>query len=974
MTNRILANAVRAALLTSGAAAIGLSGNAVVAQQPDTQAGLEEIVVTGSRIMRRDEFADSPIFTVDEDSIRVSGYVTIEQYLNTLPQIVPSFSSQSNNPSSGGRAFIDLRGLGPSRNLVMIDGRRAMGQADGGTIVDVNTIPSALIERVEVITGGAAAVYGPDALSGVVNFIMKKDFEGIALDSQYRITEEGDGEEWGADLTLGGQFAGGRGNAVFNASYFKRQAAYKDVRSFSAQASNFSGTSPGGNWATGANQPSQAAVDAAFGPGACSTTGGTSGFQFNPDGSLFCSGVSGNPDLNMVGFTGPDEWLATNFTPDVFSFNFEPENILILPQERWNVFGRASLEMSDTFSPYIQFQFTNYNALQELAATPTAGATGFSVPVTNPFIPDQLAALLASRDDPDADFALAKRFSQLGGRTGFNTHDVWQTVIGAEGNLGGSWRYDAYASWGRSVRNEGQGGNVDREAIIGMLEAPDGGVSQCDGGLNLFGLAPISEACQAAISFNAKNLTVVEQGVLEAYVSGDVFELPAGPVQSVFGVSYRNLDFDFQPDGGLVPGRVAGFNAQLPVSGRLDFTDLFTEVAIPIVTDAPFARNIGATAGLRWTDNNVFGSEISWKLTADWEVTEAARVRGGYQRAVRSPNINELFAPVVNSFPTFTNGDPCNVTGPNANNPEFGRNGANGAQVAALCAQQSALAGGPDFVQPFGQASNSQVGGNPDLEPETADTYTIGVVFTPQFTQPAFERLSFSLDYFRIKVDDAIDSLDIQTVVQRCFNRDGANPTYDANNLWCQLFERNQDNGGVEGAELTDRNVALLRVDGIDFTVNWGLPAGPGDLGLALVGTWLNGNEEQTLITSFDPSDDFAGTIGQQTGEGLPEWKVTLQATYEWREFQFIMTNRYISSMVHRNTVTGGAGDSVKSTYYTDLAARYDLRDGVSLRVGVNNLMNQQPRLFSPNVQSSTDPSMFDILGRRYFVGLNWRM
>lgn len=971
MKNSTLTRAVKVAMLSAGAAGTAAYLPPALAQQ-DRQ--LEEIVVTGSRILRRDAVAESPIFTVDEENFRVSGYVTVEQYMNTLPQIVPSFSSQSNNPSDGGRAVIDLRGLGASRNLVLIDGRRAMGQGNGGTIVDVNTIPAALIERVEVITGGAAAVYGPDAVSGVVNFIMKKNFDGIAFDSTYRLTEESDGEEWGADITMGSDFAGGRGSAVFNASYFKRQAMYKGARGFSAQATSPSGTAPGGNWATGDNQPTQAAVDGVFGPGNCTTTGGSTGFQFNPDGSLFCSGVQNNPAFNMFGYTGPDAWLATNFTPDFFSYNFEPDNILVLPQERWSMYGRLGLELNEIFNPYVQFQFTNYNALQELAPTPTAGGTGFNVPVTNPFIPESLATLLASRPNPTADFALAKRFNQLGGRTGFNTHDVWQTVVGTEGQITSDWRYDAYVSWGRSVRNEGQGGNVARDQVITLLNAPDGGASLCAGGLNLFGVQPISQACQDLISFDAKNLTVVEQGVMEAFVTGDVAELPAGPLQTVFGASYRHLDFDFQPDGGLVPGRVAGFNAQLPVQGRLFYTDLFSEVSVPLVADVTGIKRLGVTGGLRWTDNNIFGSEITWKITTDWEVNDEVRFRGGVQRAVRSPNISELFSPVVNSFPIFTNGDPCNTTGPNINNPEWGRSGANGAQVAALCAAQSALAGGATYVQPFGQASNSRTGGNPNLQPEKANSYTLGFVIAPQFDNPMFERLNFSIDYFRIKVDNAIGGLDIQTIVQRCYNRDGANPTYDPNNLWCQLFNRNAANGGVEGADQTQRNAFLLRVDGIDFTVNWAFAAGPGDLGFNLVGSWLNGNEQQTLITAFDPNYNFAGTIGQTTGTGLPEWKAQLQTTYAWGDFQFIMTNRYLSSMDHRNTVTGGSGDSVKSTFYTDLVGRYDVTDNISLRVGVNNLMNQSPRLYVPDVQAGTDPSLFDILGRRYFVGFNWRM
>ncbi|NBP09121.1 MAG: TonB-dependent receptor, partial [Gammaproteobacteria bacterium] len=416
----------------------------------------------------------------------------------------------------------DLRGLGSNRNLVLIDGRRGMGSTSGG-VVDINTIPSALIERVEVITGGAGATYGADAVAGVVNFIMKKDFEGVAISSQYRLTEQEDGQEWSSDITLGGKFADGRGSAVFSAGYFKRDDMYKDARTFSAQASSATATFPGGSYTAGANVPSQAAVDAIFGPGKCAPNGGSAGFGFNPDGTLFCTGVGGSP-LDVVNYKGPDTDIAKAFFPDFFSYNFEPANILVLPMERWNAYARLGLEVSDSFKPYAQFMYTNYNALQELAPTPAGGSTGFTVPVTNPFITAPLKALLAARPNPTAPFDLAKRFNALGGRTGFNTHDVWQLTSGATGDLVGSWTYDAYASYGRSVLNEIQGGNVRRDRTQALLNAADGGRSLCSGGLNLFGSAEISQACRDYISLEAKNLTVAAEAIVESgYTTVDQF-------------------------------------------------------------------------------------------------------------------------------------------------------------------------------------------------------------------------------------------------------------------------------------------------------------------------------------------------------------------------------------------------------------------------------------------------------------------
>lgn len=945
-----------------------------VAQDADADVNdeleLEEVIVTGSRIAKRDAISESPIYTVDQESFRESGFVTVEQYMNTIPQIVPGISSQSNNPSSNGRAFIDLRGLGSNRNLVLLDGRRGMGST-AGAVVDVNTIPSALIERVEVISGGAAATYGADAVSGVVNFIMKKSFDGIGFDSSYRITDESDGEEVSADITFGSDFADGRGSAVFNVSYFDRQPIYKGAREFSAQASSATGTFPGGGWSPGTNTPSQGSLDAAFGAGACPRNGGSAGFGFNPDGSLFCTGAQGNSAFNVVGFNGPESWIATAFYPDRFSYNFEPDNLLVLPLERWNLYSHFDLDLGEHFQPYATAMFTNYNATQELAATPAAGSTGFTVPVTNPFLPQQALDLLASRANPTAPFSFSKRFNDIGGRTGSTNHDVWQTTVGAKGLISGSWNYDIYGSYGRSAQNEIQGGNIRIPQTQALLNAADGGVSQCDGGLNLFGSTPISASCAALIELEAKNLTLVEQSIVEAVASGNLFDMPAGPVQGAFGASYRNVDFDFKPDSGLQPGLVAGFNQQLPISGRLQYEDIFGEISVPILNDKPFVQSLSVTGGYRITYNNVFDSTDSWKLTGDWEVNDSVRFRGGFQHAVRSPNIAELFAPQVNNFPTFTNQDPCNTTGPNASNEEFGRNGPNGAAVAALCAQQSAVAGGSTYFQPFGQARGI-TGGNPELEPEQADSWTVGVVLDELFDA---ERLVVSIDYFSIDLEEVIAAVNAQTIVQRCFNRDGANPTYSASNLWCQQFTREPSDGGVVDLRQLSQNQAFIKTSGIDFSVIWGLGVGPGDLNFQMITSWIDKFESQT--TSNDPVYDFAGTIGTTTGSSAPEWKANLVTTYAWDNFRGQLTTRYIDSMTHSNVVTGGSPEtntSVGSVWYFDLVGVYELTSSLTLRAGINNLFDQQPELYTPNVQANTDPSLYDVLGRRYFIGLNWRM
>jgi iron complex outermembrane recepter protein len=981
--NREIARAVRRALVVSAITAATVNTVPAYAQtptQPVPDSQVDEVVVTGSRILRRDAVAESPIVSVDAEDLTASGFTTVEHYLNTLPQVVPGISSQSNNPSLNGRAQIDLRGLGPTRNLVLLDGRRPMGGSNGGSVVDINTIPAALVERVEVITGGAAMTYGPDAVAGVVNFIMKKNFDGVAANTSYHLTEQGDGREWSADLTFGGTFGEDRGNAVFNVSYFNRDDLYKGARDFAAQASSTTPTLPGGSYVPGGNTPTQDAVNGVFGPG-CATTGGGAGFGFNPDGTLFCSGVQNSANFDVVGYNGPESDIATRFYPDLFSYNFEPDNILVLPMERWSLYTNISLEVSDHFMPYVRASYTNYNALQELAATPAGGTTGFTVPVTNPFIPAQLATLLASRDNAATTgvneallpFQFDKRFTDLGGRTGFNTHDVWQITSGATGAISEKWSYDVYASYGRSVLNEIQGGNVRRDRTQALLNAANGGATTCAGGLNLFGNAPISQACQDYIGLEAKNLTVSEQNVFEAVVNGNLFDLPAGTVQTAIGAAYRNLNFNFRPDSGLQPGLVAGFNQQLPVRGRLDYTDLFAEVSVPLLSELPFVKKLELIAGIRTTDNNLYGDEQTWKANLDWTINDVVRFRGGVQAAVRSPNIAELYSPRVNSFPQAGGSDPCNTTG--AIRLQY-RQGPNAAQVLALCAQQSSVAAGPNFNQPAGQFT-AITGGNALLTPETADSFTAGFVVGSFSDAALLKKLSFSVDYWSIDVEDLIAAVNPVTIVQRCYNRDGLNPTYDINNEWCVQFQRDPSNGGVIGLEQFQKNQAFFKTSGIDLTTNWGFDAGAGSVDFRLVTTWLEKQEQQTNID--DPVNDFLGSIGSVTGSAAPKWKGTLISSYSRENIQAQLTVRVIDQMLHNLVTTGGATPSatnntpVPETWYMDLSGRFDVTDSMTLRLGVNNLLDQEPRLYTPSVQANTDPSVYDVLGRRYHIGFDVR-
>ena len=951
------------------AAALMLASSLPAAAQDE--AGLEEIVITGSRIARQDYVSNSPLTTVGAEAFEQSGALTPENLLNQLPQVVPDLSTTSNNPSSNGgpgQANINLRGLGANRNLVLINGRRMIGSNEF-MLVDVNNIPTALIERVEVISGGASAVYGADAVAGVVNFILKDDFEGIRADGQYGVSEKGDGEEYSGDLTLGGNFAEGRGNATLNFSYAERRPIYKGARAFAAQADTLTGFLPWGSVVpSGTNLPTQAAVDAVFARYNVPAGGvvRTDRLGFNSDNTLFSISHS-DAAPPVANFRDPiDSRVATAFFPGRLSYNFEPDNILTLPLERTSVAGTANYEVTEWAEAYFQAIYTNYNATQQLAPSPApTGSRGFFfAPVTNPYVPADLRQILASRPNPDAPIQLLQRFTQGGGRVSTNYNNVHQFLGGLRGSLPNDWRWDVYAATGRVDSTEIQTGNVSYSAVQELLTAPDGGASIC-GVFNPFGFGRSDQECIDYIGVTAKNQRTIEQEVVEGSLSGNVFPLPAGDVGFAVGAQYRHERFDFEPDQVLASGDVSGFSAQNPLEGDITNKDVFGELFVPILRDVPFAQSVSVTGGFRYSDHSTADTFNSYKVEGDWSIIEQLRLRGSYQRAVRAPSIGELFAPQDEDNPEVV--DPCNVNSPQ-------RTGGSAAQVRALCLTQGISQGIIDaYEQPNGQL-DALNGGNPDLQEETADTFTIGTVISSPSDNPLFSRMSMSVDYYHIKITDVINAIGADVSVPRCFNEQGANPNFDPNNFFCRLFTRRALDGAIIGVQQTQQNLSTLKVSGIDAQLDWGfdLPNEMGDLNLSVVLSWLDQFNEQIL--PGDPFNNFAGSISGTTdvGETYPEWKSTFTATWSLQPVQLTLRALYIDAMKNSNLVTDPTDTTstgVPSTWYFDLSGRYDVTENFSVRAGVLNALDQGPRLYAPNVQARTDPSVYDVIGRRFFVG-----
>ncbi|MGH8223669.1 MAG: TonB-dependent receptor plug domain-containing protein, partial [Woeseiaceae bacterium] len=969
--NSKLARAVKLALITG--AATGGVGSLSAAYAQTTTAGeeLEEITVTGSRIVRKDYETTSPVFTLDARSIFDAGTPQLEQVLNELPQLVPSITTTSNNPSLGGQALVDLRGLGSGRTLVLLDGQRLQPSTTSG-LIDLNTIPSGLIESIEIVTGGGSAVYGSDAIAGVVNVKMRRNFEGVQLSALVSQTGESDGFTNGYNLLLGGNFAENRGNAVLYMSYDDRESVFAGDRAFSVAAlgGNLaplgSTTTPNGYYVASGNNPaSQAAYDQVFGQfgAAPGQVPNTSWIGFNEGGSVFSRGT-GVPGSGTVNFQG--DTSDPGFNPDNYTYNYSPVNYLQLPLERRQIAAFGHYGIAENVEAYARMSFTSYSASQELAPSPVSSGIGSTMLPTNPFIPNDLATILASRTDPDAPFTFAKRTTEVGPRNGTNDYNVVQMAAGVRGDfeLGQqSWNWDVWGGWGRTQRVEIQTGNVSRSRLQSAYNAvaddPNTATDESDplgcGGLNPFGLNSMSQACAQAIAIQAQNNTILTNAFAQAAFTGGVVELPAGTLQAAVGVEYRESEAQFRPDEFLASGDVVGFNAQQPVVGSIDVTEGFVEVSVPILADAPGVSYLGLDAAYRRSDYNLAGGVNTYMAGLEYEPVDSVKLRGSYNRAIAAPTVFDLFRPRAENFPPYT--DPCWNGSPE-------RSGPDAAQVNALCQAQGAPA---NFVQGNTQV-RALVGGNPDLQPEQADTYTAGIVWTPEFGQT---QLRMAVDWFRYEITDAIGSVGAASIVSRCFNSQDANPTYDNSNIWCQFFERDA-NGIATDVRSNDQNLGQLNVDGVDLQLDFGTDIGPGSLSANLALTYLLKWQQQEDPAA--PLTDQEGTIGELVAETFPELKGRLSLGYSISDFDVRWTMNYIDGMQVVNadaerSPSVGAIPTVSSYTYHRLTGTWTPMDSLSLTLGIVNLFDKDPPIYttdgSAGIQANTDPSTYDVLGRR---------
>ncbi|WP_226633723.1 TonB-dependent receptor domain-containing protein [Novosphingobium profundi] len=894
-----------------------------------------EIIVTGSRIARRNVESAAPVAVVDSEEFALSGAVNVESVINTLPQVVPGTTSFSNNPG-GGVATLNLRGLGSARTMVLVNGRRWMFY-DTQQIVDLNTIPSFLLESVDVVTGGASAVYGSDALAGVVNFRLK-DVQGLEMGAQYGVTSRGDGQRLTANFAFGGEFADGRGHATVYGEYYDRKDVFASARKFSEDVNwddYEGGIIPGGSSTTpqGRFTSTLAAADC-------------------PTGNVYCSPGA---FYETPGSSRPR--VGTDL------YNYGPVNYLMVPQERYLMGGYADYEFSDGHTAYTEVSYVNNRVANELAATPVTGTFNIDIATASQFISAADVAAMNQLDtDGDGQVAMSvqRRTLEVGARNSLDERSAFRVLLGARGEITSNINYDAYYMFARTRNSNIQSGNVSRSAFQAGL---DGSAP----GINIYGPGTLTQAMADQIAITAQNTEISTLQVASGVISGSLFNtgMSRDDVGFAIGAEYRRVSSEFIPDTALSSGDVIGFNAGLPTQGAYDVKELFAELRVPLVTDTPGVYRLEATGAVRYSDYSLGAVGGVWAYAGGLEYAPIPDVtlRGQYQRAVRAPNVDELFGGQSQGFPGAT--DPCG-----ANQAAAGQTDV----VRQLCVASGVpnSAVWTDTIQ-----LNTQIqglfGGNADLQEETSDSWTAGAVFTPTFL-PGFVA---TVDWYNIKVDGAISTLGggLANSLNLCYN-----VIQDINSEYCQAFVGSRNAlGQLDGENppaILNANTGALEVEGIDFEVSYMTSIGKGLMGedarisFNVLGNYTISNIYTPVADLPEETYECAGQFGTLVcGQPTPKWKWTSRLSLIDGPLTTSIRWRHVGAVSDDDPSTEYAVERLGSYDQFDLTLSADVSENFTLTAGVNNLFDKQPPIMGDNQQqTNTWPGVYDVLGRDFFI------
>ncbi|GHC90141.1 TonB-dependent receptor domain-containing protein [Novosphingobium pokkalii] len=961
---------VAVALATPALAQAAPQADSPPAAEP-AQPDVKEIVVTGSLIQRPNNTAVSPIVSVSNEAIKASGNVNLQDALNQLPGFTASGNSGTGGQGTGGRASVNLHGLGPNRNLVLLDGKRLPLSDISGT-VDTNIIPESIIGGVDVITGGASAVYGSDAMSGVVNFKTLRSFDGVKADVQNTISEKGDAFKFSGSIAFGSSFAQDRGHVIAAFSYTDQDPLNGSKRSFFSDKTPSSYIGTGTFVPNATNAPNAAVVQSVFGSyGVTSTINPLLNLGFNNDGTLFVQTGA----VNYKGQTNTGGYAIVNGN---VRMPVGQQTDFLNGLKRKTAFVKADYDLTPDLTLYGQFLFVDLNVHTASGGTLTQFGQLTTIPVTNPFIPQDLRTILASRPNPTANFLWNGRYVGLPYKSWDEDYTVQQYMAGLKGNIAPGWTFDLYGSYDQSVHNQTMHNAVVKSRVQTLLSAADGGASICQGGFNPFGDAnarSISAACAAYMTKDAVSTERLGQTQFQGQVNGKLFDLGAGPAQIALVASYRKNTYNYRPDSDLQTQNLEAVTASQPATGRISVKELAGQIDIPLVADKPFMRELGIGAAARVSDYSTTGTVTSYEADARWRPTETIMLRGSYQRAVRAPNIGELFSPqqgtqLVIGTPPGSLGDPCDYR-------STARSGTNGAQVAALCVAQGvpqAAIGSYTFPT---TATGQLVSGNLGLRPERADTFNAGIVFNAPRGGGFFGDFSFSVDYYNISIKNVISTVPGLTVLSKCYNLDGSNSTYSNTNPYCALIQRDS-NGQLVNVVTPYLNLGALKTDGVEMQVNWATPArfigNTGKIYATTTVGWLHAYKVQLLPggAELDYTNISNGAAGPSSvpPRATPRWKALTTLGYRSDAMGIGLRWRFQSAMKDASAVLTPSNAQVGVAAYNlyDLFGNVKVGKMFELRGGVTNLLNAKLPYVASS-QNGTDVALYDPIGRSFYIG-----
>jgi iron complex outermembrane recepter protein len=984
MSTNLLLRRSRNLLLSSVAivAGVGLASPSLAQTSTTTPPSAAEqaaepelVVVTGSRLLRKGDTSPSPISTITAADIQVSGVTSIADLINRNPALgvpVGQFSFTL-SPEATGISVLNLRNLGTDRSLTLVNGNRQVSSVVNSSIVDTFTIPTPLIARVEVSTGGASVAYGADAVTGVVNFILNRKFEGFAVTGQTGATSEGDGENQDLTAVYGINFADGRGNLSFSASYGTSGEIRAQAREWGRRA-GFFGANPANTGPTD-GIPDQIRYPDRRVPSTNETgllLGAFTGeqFAFTPSGQL----TTFNPGLVLAGISSGG---------DGFDFNLLRQ--IQNPNER----GVVGVFVNYELTPQHTLSFdARYSVVQaEVLFQPTGdfyqfldGTRGFfDISPQNPFLPSdpRLTALFAANPVFPA-IGLNRSgvlFSKLANDAGYRSFETdrrtFQGNIALEGKLPfRDWRYNASYQYGKTTNEQVQtnsrissrfvlavdavsdvngvvpgnarGAPACRATVAAYTANPNGSsnavINACKP-LNIFGTGNSSQAARDYVGTNLTQNQELSQQVLSVNVTGSLFELPAGPVTMAAGVQSRQERSGFNADEISLSGD--NFEGQVsPFKGSYSVNEVYSEISVPLLRNKTFARELTLEGGLRYSDYDTIGDTTTWRVGGSYVPVTGLRLRAAYAVAVRAPNIGELFTPT--SRANFGVTDPCDRS-----QLTFGPNPT---RRRANCLVLT----GANFADPqIGVTKSGTASGNPNLTEETAKTTTAGFVFTPG----RFGNFRLVVDYYEIEISDAIAQQNAQGILNGCVD------SFDTTtNIFCALITRNATNKTISNITVSSLNTNGFLTTGVDFEASMRFPIARFGKNTSLALSLQGGNllKLQTLAGIGATPVESKGTIG------APTWRLNGTATLNVDKLSFSLTTRWTDDALFASGETAEARSprKLKGGAFYDIQANYAFSDRLGLFAGINNVANREPEFtFSNFVLQNSD------LSGRYLYG-----